>query len=79
VVATAGGGVPGAMDDAGLLVAPDDADAAASALARLAAAPELRSRLSEAGLARVRERTLEAESSRVAAFLSEAAKSRPAG
>jgi glycosyltransferase involved in cell wall biosynthesis len=73
------GGVAGAVGHAGLLVPPADADAAASALARLAADPELRTRLSEAGLERVRERTLEAESGRVAAFLSEGAKSRPAG
>src|SRR3954454_16779771 len=79
VVATALGGGPRAVRDAGLLVRPDDADAAASALARLAAEPELRLRLCEAGLARVRDRTLEAESGRVAAFLSEPAKRRPAG
>jgi glycosyltransferase involved in cell wall biosynthesis len=79
VVATAVGGVPGAVGDAGLLVPPADAEAAAAALERLARDPALRSRLSGAGLERVRDRTLEAESGRVAAFLSEGAESRPAG
>jgi glycosyltransferase involved in cell wall biosynthesis len=79
VVATAVGGVPGALGDAGLLVPPRDAGAAASALERLAGDPGLRERLSGAGLERVRDRTLEAESGRVAAFLSQRLKSRPAG
>jgi glycosyltransferase involved in cell wall biosynthesis len=77
VVATAVGGVPGAVGDAGLLVLPDDADAAAAALRRLADEPELRERLSNAGLERVRGRTLEAESARVADFLTGSLRSRP--
>jgi hypothetical protein len=79
VVATAVGGVPGALGDAGLLVPPQDARAAAAALERLAGDAELRERLSRAGLDRVRSRTLEAEAGRVAAFLSERLRSRPAG
>ena len=69
VVATAVGGVPEATGDAALLVPPGDAAAAAEALARLDAEPELRKRLVERGLDRVRSRTLEAESARVAEFL----------
>ena len=79
VVATAVGGVPGAVGDAGLHVLPEDADAAAAALRRLADEPELRKRLSNAGLERVRGRTLEAESGRVADFLSTSLRSRPKG
>ncbi len=41
-------------DEAGLLVAPDDARAAAEAIRRLAQDPELRSRLGERGRARAR-------------------------
>ena len=69
VVATAVGGVPEATDGAALLVPPGDADAAAAALTRLEREPELRRELVERGLERVRARTLEAESARVAEFL----------
>jgi glycosyltransferase involved in cell wall biosynthesis len=69
VVATAVGGVPAVAGDAALLVPPGDPDAAARALARLASEPELRRRLVASGIERVRERTLEAESARVARFL----------
>jgi glycosyltransferase involved in cell wall biosynthesis len=79
VVATAVGGVAGAVGDAGLLVPPADAAAAAAALRRLAGEPELRERLSSAGRERVRGRTLEAESGRVADFLSSTLAGRPAG
>ena len=79
VVATAVGGVPGAVGDAGLLVPPADAGAAAAALERVGADQDLRERLSRAGLERVRGRTLEAESGRVAEFLSGAAGRRPTG
>lgn len=72
VVATAVGGVPDAVGDGALLAPPGDPDAAADALARIAAAPELRARLVESGLARVRDSTMEAESRRIAAFLSRA-------
>jgi glycosyltransferase involved in cell wall biosynthesis len=79
VVATAVGGVPGAVGEAGLLVPPDDAQAAAASLARLAGDQDLRQSLSKAALERVRERTLEAESARVAEFLSAGAGRRPGG
>jgi glycosyltransferase involved in cell wall biosynthesis len=69
VVATAVGGVAEAAGDAALLIDPGDPEAAAAALRRLADEPELRERLARAGLERVREVTLEAESGRVARFL----------
>jgi glycosyltransferase involved in cell wall biosynthesis len=71
VVATAVGGVAEAAGDAALLIPPGDADAAASALARIAAEPELRRELVRRGIERVRGRTLEAESARVARFLAD--------
>jgi glycosyltransferase involved in cell wall biosynthesis len=71
VVATAVGGVPEAAGDAALLIPPGDADAAAAALARIAADPELRRELVTKGIERVQGRTLEAESARVARFLAD--------
>jgi glycosyltransferase involved in cell wall biosynthesis len=71
VVATAVGGVPEAAGDAALLIPPGDADAAAAALQRLAAEPQLRAELVRRGIERVRGRTLEAESARVARFLAD--------
>ena len=71
VVATAVGGVPEAAGDAALLIPPGDADAAAEAIARIAADPELRRQLVTRGIERVRGRTLEAESARVARFLAD--------
>jgi glycosyltransferase involved in cell wall biosynthesis len=71
VVATAVGGVPEAAGDAALLVPPGDPDAAAAALGRIAAEPELRRELVTKGIERVRGRTLEAESARVARFLAD--------
>jgi glycosyltransferase involved in cell wall biosynthesis len=71
VVATEVGGVPDAASGAALLVPPGDAERPAAELQRLADDPRLRERLIEAGLARVREHTLEAESRRVAEFLAE--------
>jgi glycosyltransferase involved in cell wall biosynthesis len=68
IVATAVGGVPDAAGDAALLVPPGDADAAVEALVRLAAEPELRERLVEHGVERVREHTTSAEIRRVAEF-----------
>ncbi len=55
VVATRVGGVPDVVRDGedGFLVAPGDIDALADRLARLAADPDLRSRLGSAGRARV--------------------------
>jgi glycosyltransferase involved in cell wall biosynthesis len=69
VVATAVGGVAEAVGEAGLLIAPGDPDAAAEALTRLAADPQLRARLIAAGNERAHRHTLEAESARVAEFL----------
>jgi glycosyltransferase involved in cell wall biosynthesis len=71
VVATAVGGVADAAGDAALLVPPGEADPPAEALARVGADEELRRRLVEAGAARVREHTTEAETRRVAEFLAE--------
>jgi glycosyltransferase involved in cell wall biosynthesis len=71
VVATAVGGVPEAAGDAALLIPPGDADAAAEALGRIASDPELRRQLVTRGIERVRGRTLEAESARVARFLAD--------
>ncbi len=68
-VATAVGGVSAAADGAALLVAPGDPEAAAEALERIAADPQLRTRLVEAGLQRAREGTLEASTERLAGFL----------
>jgi glycosyltransferase involved in cell wall biosynthesis len=71
IVATAVGGVPAALDGGrnGLLVAPGDAAACASALERLAADGALRERLIDAALRSVRQDTLEAQLDRVATFL----------
>jgi glycosyltransferase involved in cell wall biosynthesis len=71
IVATAVGGVAAALDngDRGLLVPPNDAGAAARALERLRAEPDLRRRLIEAGSAQARRETLDAQVERVAAFL----------
>ena len=72
VVATDVGGVAEQAGDAALLVEPGRADQAAGALARLAGDAALRAALAGRGLARVRERTLEAEAARVARFIAEA-------
>jgi glycosyltransferase involved in cell wall biosynthesis len=69
VVATAVGGVPAAVGNAALLVAPGDARAAADALLRIADDPPLRGQLVSEGLARARGHTLETETARVAAFI----------
>ncbi|MEA2419731.1 MAG: hypothetical protein QOE60_1937 [Thermoleophilaceae bacterium] len=71
VVATAVGGVREAAGDAALLIPPGDPEAAAAALGRIAAEPELRRELVLKGIERVRGRTLEAESARVARFLAD--------
>jgi glycosyltransferase involved in cell wall biosynthesis len=70
VVATAVGGVADAAGDAALLVPPGEAGPPAEALARIGGDPELRRALVEGGHARVREHTTEAETARVAEFLS---------
>jgi glycosyltransferase involved in cell wall biosynthesis len=69
VVATAVGSVAEAAGGAALLMEPDDADAAADRLRQLAADEELRARLVQAGVERVRAHTIEAELRRTASFL----------
>jgi glycosyltransferase involved in cell wall biosynthesis len=69
VVATAVGGVPVGVGDAAILVAPEDAPAAADAVGRLATDAALRDRLIAAGLRKAREHTLEREVRRVADFM----------
>jgi glycosyltransferase involved in cell wall biosynthesis len=68
VVATAVGGVPDAAGEAALLVPPGDAGAAVEALTRLAGDSQLRERLVESGVERVRRHTTAAEVRRVAEF-----------
>ena len=79
VVATAVGGVPGVMQGTGLLVQPDDAGAAAAALVRLAVDGPLRAQLCERATALVREHTIQAETVRVAEFLSTFVRCEPCG
>jgi glycosyltransferase involved in cell wall biosynthesis len=69
VVATDVGGVAAAVGDAVLLIPAGDADAAVTALRRVAGEPALRERLVRAGAALVREHTLEREASALTAFL----------
>jgi glycosyltransferase involved in cell wall biosynthesis len=69
VVATAVGGVPEMAQGRGLLIAPRDAAAGATALQRLLDEPAERVRRVEAGVAYVREHTLAAETDRIARFL----------
>jgi glycosyltransferase involved in cell wall biosynthesis len=70
VVATEVGGVGrGPERDATVLVPPADAGAAARALERLAADPELRERLVRRGIEVARAHTIDAECARVAAFI----------
>lgn len=71
IVATAVGGVAAALDHgrAGLLVAPGDAAAVADAVRALGATAEGRGARARRGLELARERSLEAESARVARWL----------
>jgi glycosyltransferase involved in cell wall biosynthesis len=69
VVATAVGGVAAATGGAALLVAPRDAQAAASAVARTAAEAPLREALISAGFANARSHTLDGEAARVVSFI----------
>lgn len=69
VVATAVGGVAATAAGAALLIQPGDAEQAAAALARIAADPELRASLVEAGIERVSQHTLDAECLRARTFL----------
>jgi glycosyltransferase involved in cell wall biosynthesis len=73
VVATDVGGVAETVKDAALLVPPGSATAAAEAVERVAADAALRRRLTEAGAARARAASIDAEARRVAAFLARAA------
>jgi glycosyltransferase involved in cell wall biosynthesis len=76
VVATDVGGVSAAVGEgeSALLVPPDNAVAAANALARLAEDEDERRRLIAAGLRNAREQTLEAQLDRIAEFLTQATK-----
>jgi glycosyltransferase involved in cell wall biosynthesis len=72
VVATAVGGVPEAAGDAALLIAPQDARAAADAVLAIGRDVELRARLVSAGFTRAKAQTLDAEVGRVVAFIAAA-------
>jgi glycosyltransferase involved in cell wall biosynthesis len=67
IVATAVGGVPGALDggSAGLLVPPSDLGALTDAIEQISADAGLRRRLTKAGAALAAEHTLESEARRV--------------
>ena len=69
VVATDVGGVSAVAGKAALLIPPGQAAPAVEALERIAAEPELRSELTEAGAARAVDHTIEVEAERTAAFL----------
>jgi glycosyltransferase involved in cell wall biosynthesis len=71
IVATAVGGVPDGLGDAGLLIRPGDAEQAAVALERVALDQQLREQLIARGLGRARAHTTESETRRVAVFLAE--------
>jgi glycosyltransferase involved in cell wall biosynthesis len=72
-VATDVGGIREAVGDAVLLVPPGDPGAAAAALSEIAADPDLRAQLVDAGHEYVSARTLSLESMRVADFIIETA------
>lgn len=78
VVATDVGGVAEAAGEGALLIPPGDAAAAANALMRVAAEPELRERLVAEGLALASRHTVEREAAAAAAFLAAAAHRRGA-
>jgi glycosyltransferase involved in cell wall biosynthesis len=71
MVATAVGGVPDGVDGAGLLIPPGDADAAVAALQRVVDEQPFREELIDRGLERARAHTIESESRRLAAFITE--------
>lgn len=71
VVATDVGGVGQVVSGRGLVAPPQDPDAAAAALTRLVADPELRTRLVEAAQREAAEHTLPSECGRLAGFLSD--------
>lgn len=70
IVATDVGGVSAALSGGatGLLIQPNDAEAAVSALLRLAAEPDLRRRLIDAGLSIAAKETCDAQTERIARF-----------
>ena len=72
IVATDVGGVRAGLGDGAeaLLVPPDDPEALAAAITRVASDDDLRAVLKELGLARARELTLERQAARVATFIS---------
>ena len=72
IVATDVGGVRAGLGDGAeaLLVPPDDPEALAAAITRVASDDDLRAVLKELGLARAREVTLERQAARVATFIS---------
>jgi glycosyltransferase involved in cell wall biosynthesis len=72
IVATDVGGVRAGLGDGaeGLLVPPDDPEALAAAITRVASDDDLRAVFKELGLARARELTLERQAARVATFIS---------
>ena len=69
VVATDVGGVGAVAGGAALLVGPGDAPAAARAVRRIVADPDLRARLVASGLDRARERTGDAERRRLVRYI----------
>jgi glycosyltransferase involved in cell wall biosynthesis len=71
-VATDVGGVSDAAGDAAILIPPQDAAAAAEAVARIGSESDLAARLSSAGRERVRAHTLESEARGAVEFLSAA-------
>lgn len=73
VVATAVGGVPEAVGDAALLIPPGDCTAAVAALVRIANDAGFRDQLIRNGLERARAHTIDQETARVAAFISNGA------
>ena len=70
VVGTDVGGVSELLTDRGLVVGPEDPDAAANALARLIGDPALRQRLVDEAARAAGDHTLDAECARLAGFLS---------
>lgn len=70
VVGTDVGGVADLVANRGMLIGPDDPEAAGTALNRLAHEPELRERLVAEAAKAASDHTLDAEAARVAGFLS---------
>jgi glycosyltransferase involved in cell wall biosynthesis len=77
-VATAVGGVPHEVGDAAILIEPGDPVAAADAVSRVVADPELRAALVSEGFRKAQEHTMEYEVTRVAAFLRDGTAPAPA-